>query len=841
MSNKPQLHQVRDQLANTTLDQLIYTAGVGLSLQTANVLYSNTNTVNVVASANGTQINLKFSVNNSAIIGLPGATGATGPTGPTGPTGATGATGVTGNTGTTGPTGPTGPTGTTGATGATGVTGPSGPTGPNGPTGSTGATGVTGNTGPTGPTGPSGTVGATGATGVTGPSGPTGPTGTVGATGATGVTGPTGPTGATGPTGPSGSGGGSILNTQVAVGNTTNVAVGTANLTYQDGGSLTFLTLTGQNQTFFDMKANGLSSGAFRQTVSVGGAWQLISANNLGGNTSNVIVATKNGSTSNLISVAYGDIRDSGTLNHNFYGNVNIIMAGTGANYGQTFKPVSNSQYVGQKFLDTSGSRVLEIISGGSTSAAVYGGAANGDVIFNVNAPTGVGTANMVFSLYDTKRFAIANTFNQSRSSGFYVSNQAGTKDFIATDNDNSNGLIYGNTTIGTTDGKNGWLYLYKADFGPNLYMNAHGPNWGAIGVNGNALWGLGYATNVTGNANTWTCTWAWDNTGQWMSNSPGGHILRNAANSGILNGQYSSVENGTTCGAIYVIGGPYVPAANNLSVGNMYGIGFTTTGSTTAIRNGYNGGLPSGAWGMYTSSGGNVKNFIDADNGIVYTFNLTLLGGAQPQIFPGVTSYGSIAISGSNGNYAGIQFTGASNNRTLMIQASTGSFVSTGCYSQTQGVWNWYVQHTSGVEGGSGQLVNVTSVNGAWSATSFQVSSDRKLKTNIVPLIGATDLVMSLNGVRFDWKKDGKKDIGFIAQEVEEILPELVDEITDGSYQDPNDPSNIIAYGTTHKVVNYTAIVPILVEAFKEQQAVIENLKREIHDLRNLMQVRRK
>lgn len=164
--------------------------------------------------------------------GATGATGGIGFTGPsstvTGPTGATGYTGITGASGRTGYTGPSGPTGPpgiqgyygprglTGSTGPTGYTGPmstvtgyTGATGPTGATGSTGPTGATSTiTGPTGSTGPTGMTGISGYTGATGPRGSTGPTGEIGPQGplstVTGSTGPTGNTGPTGPTGPTG-------------------------------------------------------------------------------------------------------------------------------------------------------------------------------------------------------------------------------------------------------------------------------------------------------------------------------------------------------------------------------------------------------------------------------------------------------------------------------------------------------------------------------------------------------------------------------------------------------------------------------------------------------------
>ena len=121
--------------------------------------------------------------------GIAGSATNTGATGPTGSQGVQGPIGLQGDQGPTGPQGIQGPAGfavNTGATGPTGVTGPvgpasmiAGPTGRTGPTGATGATGMTGAasnvTGPTGMTGFTGPTGMTGATGFTGPTGMTGP------------------------------------------------------------------------------------------------------------------------------------------------------------------------------------------------------------------------------------------------------------------------------------------------------------------------------------------------------------------------------------------------------------------------------------------------------------------------------------------------------------------------------------------------------------------------------------------------------------------------------------------------------------------------------------------
>jgi hypothetical protein len=98
---------------------------------------------------------------------------------------------------------------------------------------------------------------------------------------------------------------------------------------------------------------------------------------------------------------------------------------------------------------------------------------------------------------------------------------------------------------------------------------------------------------------------------------------------------------------------------------------------------------------------------------------------------------------------------------------------------------------------------------------------SDSRVKENVVSLSKGIESVKSMNPVSFDWKpveninyKDGH-DIGFIAQEIEQIIPEVVHTREDG-----------------YKTVRYEKIVPVLAQAIKEQQDVIEKLIERINIL---------
>jgi len=91
--------------------------------------------------------------------------------------------------------------------------------------------------------------------------------------------------------------------------------------------------------------------------------------------------------------------------------------------------------------------------------------------------------------------------------------------------------------------------------------------------------------------------------------------------------------------------------------------------------------------------------------------------------------------------------------------------------------------------------------------------SSDRRLKDNLSPIPNALDKVSKLTGYEFDWNENQSAhsghDYGVVAQEVEAVLPELVQTREDG-----------------YKAVKYDKIVSVLIEAIKEQQKQIDELK---------------
>ena len=105
---------------------------------------------------------------------------------------------------------------------------------------------------------------------------------------------------------------------------------------------------------------------------------------------------------------------------------------------------------------------------------------------------------------------------------------------------------------------------------------------------------------------------------------------------------------------------------------------------------------------------------------------------------------------------------------------------------------------------------------SGQVTANGVVLTSSARHKANIQTLANAADKITLLRGVSFDWKSSHKPSIGLIAEEVAEVFPELVE----------HDPETGAALG-----VHYSALVGVLVEAVKDQQARITALEQASKD----------
>jgi hypothetical protein len=258
-------------------------------------------------------------------------------------------------------------------------------------------------------------------------------------------------------------------------------------------------------------------------------------------------------------------------------------------------------------------------------------------------------------------------------------------------------------------------------------------------------------------------------------------------ASGGILTGANSDA---TGYGVSGFASGTYGRGVHGSASANTFGIGVYGSASGSSGNGVY--GYAS-ATGAVTNSGGVFSAWGDQGSGVF---------GAAGSTGRGIKYGGHFRAYGDLGRgvYGDAPATGAVTNYGVMGSASGNSGV---------GVWGYgAVSGTSYDFYAAGPGVN------------YGYASSIRWKRNVKDIDNALDKVIKLKGVYFDWDEEhgGQHDMGFIAEEVGKVIPEVV------AYE----PDGVYATG-----VDYGAITPMLVQAIKEQQEQIKQLKAEIEELK--------
>lgn len=177
-------------------------------------------------------------------------------------------------------------------------------------------------------------------------------------------------------------------------------------------------------------------------------------------------------------------------------------------------------------------------------------------------------------------------------------------------------------------------------------------------------------------------------------------------------------------------------------------------------------------------------------------------------------------------GGYVGVAakatVSGIGNRFGVYTQAAGGNLTNYGIYSTASGGSANYAGYFSG---------NVT-VTGT-----FSNPSDIELKENVESVPSVIPALTKLRAVSFNFKSDpvfqhmnlaSGKQYGFVAQELEEVFPELVRTESNpgaGMLEGSRNDDSI-----KYKSVNYIALIPLLVEAIQEQQKMIDDLKSQLN-----------
>jgi hypothetical protein len=433
----------------------------------------------------------------------------------------------------------------------------------------------------------------------------------------------------------------------------------------------------------------------------------------------------------------------------NGYVNVGVVTSLTGTGLTYTSGTFTNL-YATNGYINTG---IVTTISGTNASYSTI----NNTDLYSNNGYINVGIVTTISGSYATY-------------TGANITNLSGTIGTVTTLNGTNSTLTnLSGTGVTYTTGKFGSL------FGTNGFINS-----GIVTtISGtNAVYTTVESTNLSGTIGTVTTI---NGTNSTLTNLSGTGVTYTTGKFGSLFGTNGFINSGI----VTTISGTNLSYSGISTIG---GVQFSTTGIITAAQGtaivtyyGDGSKLSGITASSFAQSDGNTP--LLNPTGILSTFNFVNSNGG--------TTWSAGILS--------VDLAKAASGPSNAIQFKSSSGIFTGSSSLT---WDGVSIAVSG-------NANFT---GIVTAANFNSTSDLNLKENISTFDNALNVVSELRGVRFDWKSDNKPSIGVIAQELEEVLPELV---TD----------------TNPKTVNYSGIIGVLIEAIKELNTEVENLKSQINN----------
>ena len=362
----------------------------------------------------------------------------------------------------------------------------------------------------------------------------------------------------------------------------------------------------------------------------------------------------------------------------------------------------------------------------------------------------------------------------------------------------------YGNTTATNTG--IGYQALLNTTAGSNTGIGTQALQANTTGTFNSSLGEVSLLNNTTGSYNT----------------ALGGYALQanTTASNNTAVGYQAGYSNTTSINNSYF---GYQAAYNatsqqNTIIGSSAGYGITATGGITIM--GYQAGYSAVGTGStligYTagySSTGSQNTFVGSYNG-TNSCGYSMTTGSKNSIF-----------GGFNGNQGGLDIRTASNYIVLSdgdgnprgIFDASGNFIvgrtsSQGRISAERDNADWCYnsnQTGTGTKNHFRFLDNGTvvgTITSSGSTTSYNTSSDYRLKEDVAPMTGALEKVLVLKPVTYKWKIDGANGQGFIAHELQEVFPEAVTGVKDALDKD----GKMLPQGidTSHLIATLTAAI---------------------------------
>ena len=375
-------------------------------------------------------------------------------------------------------------------------------------------------------------------------------------------------------------------------------------------------------------------------------------------------------------------------------------------------------------------------------------------------------------------------------------------------DSTNSTG---GTNYVPVANGSGGWSWKTVGSSGAGALTELSGNLSGNINLNEYNITGTGginisgiitattFAGNLTGTADSVNKN---VNTGTNSGLSGGGVLTSDLSlslkNVGNLSGnavlKWDNSNKQLTNSSI-TDNGTLVSIGTTTKLGGIRDSGDSTGGTNyVPVANGSGGW----AWGSVTSAGGITGVTVSEEESAISATAFKTLNFVSP----------NITATDAGGQQANITLT---NNPTFANINATG-IVGIGSTQPTATLdVNGDVNITGII---TATTLTVTNINatGIVTAATFEVSSDINLKDNVQIIQSPLNKIIKIDGVTFNWKEDNKPSMGVIAQNIEEVIPELV------------------SSGET-KHVNYNGLIGLLIESIKELKSEIEELKKNINN----------
>ena len=463
--------------------------------------------------------------------------------------------------------------------------------------------------------------------------------------------------------------------------------------------------------------------------------------------------------------------------------------------------------------LDGAGNVTFNPASAGSLAITSNGSYTNGNIVFNALAASAV----QAWQINNTEQMRLTSTgLGIGTSSPIYKLHVYGNDPAIGIQ---ANAGTSDAWTMQAVGSDNRWrLVNNTSGYGEVLTVTRTG-NMG-LGVTPSA-WSLIKGLQVSGNGmfgaynneSYVSNNWVYDGAEKYIAN---GFSTRYTQSSG-KHIWYNAPSNSSGAGAALTF-----TQAMTLDASGNLGVGTTSPVAQIDANKGgnaYSGNLY--LTGKFTDGTAALKGVaLGYDNtsqtGIVYAYTGSAASNLAFYTYPGSGSATEQARIDSSGNFLVGQ---TSVNQTVVgFSVTPSGIISTALTASTSAQNTYHVYST-----GAGAYRFYVGLNGTINATSVVISaiSDQRLKENVRDIDTGLDAIMALQPRRFDWKEgkgqDKKNVAGFIAQEFETVFPECVGTSIAGED------------GIEYKNINHETLIPTLVKAIQEQQAMIESLRQRL------------